>query len=139
MEKGYERFFEGKSVYENFESFLHGLIISERLEVQFISPHVKGNMEIEVTLSVETEDYTEHDWYQEGRILEKKGDPEGALEAYSESLKINPNYQEAWYYKALLLYKLGKRDESLVCAKKAIELKPSWEKHVRKNMPELEI
>ena len=108
-------------------------------EVQFIRSHVGSYMEIEEKLSAETDDYTEHDWYQEGRIKEKTGDSEGALEAYSESLKINPEYPEALYYKALLLYKLGRKDESLECAKKAMEVKPSWEKHIQKNMPDLEI
>ncbi|MHA1907040.1 MAG: tetratricopeptide repeat protein [Candidatus Thorarchaeota archaeon] len=90
-------------------------------------------------MSAEREDFTEYDWFGEARCQETGGDPEAALKAYSESIKLNPNFAKAWYYKALLHYELGQKDEALECAKKALEIKPNWEKHIRKNLPDLEI
>ncbi len=107
--------------------------------LQFISPHVESYVEIREKLAAAKEDYTEYDWFGEARIRETEGNSEGALEAFSESIKLNPNFAKAWYYKALLHYELGQKDEALECAKKALELKPTWEKHIRKNLPELEL
>jgi tetratricopeptide (TPR) repeat protein len=96
-------------------------------------------MEIELTLSADAEDRTEYDWFGEARCQETSGDNEAALAAYSESIKLNPKFAKAWYYKALLHYELGQKEEALACAKKALEIKPDWEKHIRKNLPDLEI
>ncbi len=108
-------------------------------ELQFISSHVESYLEIREKVSAAEEDYTEYDWFGEARIQETAGNSEGALEAFSESIKLNPNFAKAWYYKALLHYELGQKEEALECAKKALELKPTWEKHIRKNLPDLEL
>ncbi|MFW9921201.1 MAG: tetratricopeptide repeat protein [Candidatus Thorarchaeota archaeon] len=88
-------------------------------------------------MSVSKEDYTEYDWFGEARVRETAGNLEGALEAFEESLKLNPKFAKAWYYKAELHYHMKQIKEAQECARKAIELKPSWKKHFEKNMPEL--
>ncbi len=90
-------------------------------------------------MSVTKEDFTEYDWFGEARIRETAGDLEGALEAFEESLKLNPEFAKAWYYKAELHLRRGETEKAIECARKAIELKPSWRKHFEKNMPELKI
>ncbi|MFW9848490.1 MAG: tetratricopeptide repeat protein [Candidatus Thorarchaeota archaeon] len=90
-------------------------------------------------MSAAKEDYTEYDWFGEARIRETQGDLNGALEAFAESIKLNPGFAKAWYYKALLHYELGQKDKALECAKKVLELKPTWEKYIRKNLPDLDL
>ena len=107
--------------------------------LQFISPQVGSYLEIKEKVAAAKEDYTEYDWFGEARIRETARNSEGALEAFSESIKLNPNFAKAWYYKALLHYELGQKDDAIKCAKKTLELKPTWEKHIRKNLPDLEL
>ncbi|MFW9908915.1 MAG: tetratricopeptide repeat protein [Candidatus Thorarchaeota archaeon] len=88
-------------------------------------------------MSVGHEDYTEYDWFGEARVQETSGDLQGAMKAFEESIKLNPKFAKAWYYKAILHYHLGEMSEAAKCAKKVMQLNPSWEKHLRKNMPNL--
>ncbi len=89
-------------------------------------------------MSAEREDFTEYDWFGEGRIRETSGDIEGAIEAFGEAIKLNPSFAKAWYYKALLHFKLNQKEDATTCAKKALGIKPSWEKHLRENLKGLE-
>lgn len=91
-------------------------------------------MEIDYNVSAELDDFTEYDWFGEARIRETAGNIEGAIDAFAEAIKLNPNFAKAWYYKALLHFQLGQNEDAIFCAKKAVELKPSWEKHLKKNL-----
>lgn len=90
-------------------------------------------------MSVTKEHFTEYDWFGEARIREIAGDLEGAIQAFEESIKLNPRFAKAWYYKAELHYTLGQLQEAKSCAERAIEIKPSWKKHFQANMPDLEL
>ncbi|TXT56076.1 MAG: hypothetical protein BAJATHORv1_30462 [Candidatus Thorarchaeota archaeon] len=87
-------------------------------------------------MSVEKDDYTEHDWYAEAKGRESNGELEEAVEAYRKSIEINPDYAKSWYYMSMVLEKLGKKEEAIKAAKKALELKPGWKKHVEEFLPE---
>ncbi|MDF1540125.1 MAG: tetratricopeptide repeat protein [Candidatus Thorarchaeota archaeon] len=89
-------------------------------------------------MSADREDFTEFDWFGEGRIRETAGNIEGAIEAFGEAVKLNPNFGKAWYYKALLHFQLGQKEDAIACAKRAMDIKPSWEKYLRKNLKWLE-
>ncbi|MGY5875171.1 MAG: tetratricopeptide repeat protein [Candidatus Thorarchaeota archaeon] len=90
-------------------------------------------------MSVGYEDYTAFDWFAEAKSFEKSQEYDKALMAYDEALKLNPEMAKGWFYKAAMHYKLGQKDKAAECAKKAVELKPSWEKHVKRDMPDLQI
>ncbi|MGY5853238.1 MAG: tetratricopeptide repeat protein [Candidatus Thorarchaeota archaeon] len=90
-------------------------------------------------MSVGYEDYTAFDWFAEAKGFEKNKEYEKAIMAFEEAIKQDPDMAKAWFYKAIAHYKLGQKDKAAESAKKAVEIKPSWEKHVKRDMPDLQI
>ena len=90
-------------------------------------------------MAAELDEMTQYDWFAHARSYETTGNYEKALEAYEESLKIDPNFAKAWFYKAKLHYKLGQMDLAKECAKRTLEITPEWEKHVKKYMPKIKL
>ena len=88
-------------------------------------------------MAAELDEMTQYDWFARAKVYETTGDTKKALEAYEESLKIDPNFAKAWFYKGKLHYKLGQIDEAKECAERTIAIIPEWEKHVKKYMPDL--
>ena len=83
------------------------------------------------------DEMTQYDWFSHARVYETTGEDNKALEAYEESLKIDPTYAKAWFYKAKLHYKLGQKDQARECVKRTLDIKPEWDSHVKKYMPGL--
>jgi tetratricopeptide (TPR) repeat protein len=77
------------------------------------------------------EDMTQYDWFSQGRIYETTGDDQKAIEAYEESIRIDPEFAKAWFFKAKLHFKLGQVELARDCARRVIELEPKWEKYVK--------
>ena len=90
-------------------------------------------------MSAEYDEFTQFDWFAEGKKREAKGEYEEAIKAYEEAIKIDPQMAKAWFYKSVLHYRLNQMDEALEAAKKALEFKPDWEKHFKKDMPKLNL
>lgn len=88
-------------------------------------------------MAAELDEMTQYDWFSQARIHEATGKDEKALEAYEESLKIDPKFAKAWFYKARLHYKLGQKDLAKECVKRTLDIMPDWESHVKKYMPDL--
>ena len=88
-------------------------------------------------MAAELDEMTQYDWFAHARMYETTGETEKAIEAYEESLKLDPEFAKSWFYLAKLLYKLGQKDRAKECAQRTIEIKPEWEKHVTKYMPNL--
>ncbi|MGY5880635.1 MAG: tetratricopeptide repeat protein [Candidatus Thorarchaeota archaeon] len=83
------------------------------------------------------DEMTQYDWFSHARVFETTGNDEKAIEAYEESLKLDPKFAKAWFYKAKLHYKLGQKDLAKECVKHTLEIKPDWESYVKKYMPDL--
>jgi tetratricopeptide (TPR) repeat protein len=66
----------------------------------------------------------EKELVSEGKILDKLGKPEEALNYYDEALKINPNSKEALYCKGMALFHLKMYEDSIISINKAIEISP---------------
>ncbi|MHA1638233.1 MAG: tetratricopeptide repeat protein [Candidatus Thorarchaeota archaeon] len=90
-------------------------------------------------MSAEPDQMTEYDHFADARGHESNGEFDEAFKAYDEALKISPEFTKAHYYKALLHYKLKQSDKALESAKIVLEQNPSWEKHIKKFMPDLAI
>ena len=90
-------------------------------------------------MSAEPDQMTEYDHFADARGHESLGEFDDAFNAYDEAIKLNSEFTKAYYYKALLYYKLKQNDKALESAKIVLEQNPSWEKHIRKFMPDLAI
>ena len=88
-------------------------------------------------MAAELDEMTQYDWFAQARVYETTGETKKAIEAYEESLKIDPKFAKAWFYKGKLHYKLGEIDQAKECVKHTLEIKPEWENHVKKYMPKL--
>ena len=88
-------------------------------------------------MAAELDQMTQYDWFSQARIHETNGNDEKALEAYENSLKIDPEYAKAWFYKAKLHYKLGEKELAKECIERTLELEPDWERYVKRYMPDL--
>jgi len=88
-------------------------------------------------MSADPENMTQYDWFSQARIYETMGNDEKALEAYEESVKIDPHYAKAWFYKAKLHYKLKQMDFARDCVNHVLELEPDWESYIKKYLPQL--
>ncbi|MGQ4912299.1 MAG: tetratricopeptide repeat protein [Candidatus Thorarchaeota archaeon] len=88
-------------------------------------------------MAAEIHERTQYDWFAEAKVLENQGEFEQALEAYAESLKIDPEFAKSWFYKAKLHYQLGQMDLAKDCVKRTLELAPEWKHYVDKYMPDL--
>lgn len=88
-------------------------------------------------MAAEIKERTQYDWFSVARIHETRGQDNDALEAYEESIKLDPDYAKAWFCKAKLHYKLGQKDKAKECAERVLELKPDWEKYIKKYLPDI--
>jgi tetratricopeptide (TPR) repeat protein len=59
---------------------------------------------------------------RKGKALDKLGRHEEAIEAYEESIRIKPDYNDAFYFKGLVLDKLGRHEEAIEAYKKNLEV-----------------
>ena len=63
-------------------------------------------------------------WYEKGKILNRLGRLEEALEAFENVVSINPEDSDGWYNKGVILTKLGRTEESLEAYHEASRLNP---------------
>jgi len=47
------------------------------------------------------------DWYEKGLVLGRSGDLQGALDAHTKAIEMNPRYKEAYSMRALIYVNLG--------------------------------
>jgi tetratricopeptide (TPR) repeat protein len=64
------------------------------------------------------------DFYQQGLAKAKMGDRNGAVQAFSCAIAVNPNLIEAYYQRGLVLFDLGDRQGAIADYDQAISLKP---------------
>jgi tetratricopeptide (TPR) repeat protein len=88
-------------------------------------------------MSAAPEDMTQYDWFSQARIHETMGNDQKAIEAYEESIRLDPKFAKAWFYKAKLHYKLGQKDLARECVERVLELEPDWERYIKKYLPDL--
>jgi tetratricopeptide (TPR) repeat protein len=65
-------------------------------------------------------------WYNQGLTLVKENKNQEALEAFDQTLSIEPNDENAWYWKGKILYKLQKWEESVEAYNNAITIDPNF-------------
>ena len=61
-----------------------------------------------------------------GRIHRTRGDAEGALRVYDESLALDPRSAYTWQYRSVALEKLNRPKEALDSAERALQLDPEF-------------
>ncbi|MFW9957990.1 MAG: tetratricopeptide repeat protein [Candidatus Odinarchaeota archaeon] len=88
-------------------------------------------------MSADPENMTQYDWFSQARIYETMGNDEKALQAYEESIRLDPRYAKAWFHKAKLHYRLDQIDLARDCVKHVLELEPDWESYIKKYLPGL--
>ena len=66
------------------------------------------------------------DWFQEGNNLSKEGRYADAVEAYQQSLKLNPDITVAYYNLGLAYKKLRRYEQAVNALQKAVELEPDY-------------
>jgi eukaryotic-like serine/threonine-protein kinase len=87
----------------------------------------------EVLYALRVLSFTALDWLKRGQELYELQSYSEALVAYSEAIKINPDYFQAWKYQGHTLNKLYKYQDALTCFNHAIQIKPDdfnvWYQH----------
>jgi S-layer protein (TIGR01567 family) len=74
-------------------------------------------------------------WYNKGSALYDQGKYDEAIEAFDESIRIDPEYKWAWHDKGFALYKLGRHNEAIRAFDEAIKRKPeSWAPWLMKSL-----
>lgn len=65
-------------------------------------------------------------WQKKGRVFFSQGRYEEALQAFDQSIQMNPNYAESWNYKGIVLLLTYEYEEAIKCFEVAIALDPSF-------------
>jgi tetratricopeptide (TPR) repeat protein len=65
-------------------------------------------------------------WQKEGQVLFRQGRYDEALQAFDQSIQINPKYADSWNDKGFVLLVTRRYDEALECFDVAIALEPSF-------------
>lgn len=63
---------------------------------------------------------------KEGSIKDYNSDFKGALESYSEAIKIDPSYAPAWFFRGNTRFNLKDIEGAIADYSKAIKLKPDY-------------
>ena len=66
------------------------------------------------------------DWFQEGNKLSKEGRYASAVEAYQQSIKLNPNATVTYYNLGLAYKKLQQYGKAIDALEKAVEMEPYY-------------
>lgn len=79
-------------------------------------------------------------WKNKGSGLYDPGKYDEAIEAFDESIRMDPENKWAWYNKGSTLYDQGKYDEANQAFDEAIRLKPdSWAPWLVKSLPSMRL
>jgi tetratricopeptide (TPR) repeat protein len=63
-------------------------------------------------------------WFNLGFVRERAGQPERALAAFDEALKLDTRLDRAWYGKGLALARLARHEEAAQALEEAVALQP---------------
>jgi stress-induced-phosphoprotein 1 len=63
-----------------------------------------------------------------GNAAFKAGDKDGAIEAFTEAINLDPNNHVFYSNRSMVYNSMGKHDEAVADGDKAIQLKPDWSK-----------
>lgn len=77
----------------------------------------------EIARALKGDPYNPDYLYVQGKVLESS-DPAAALEAFRQTLLVNPRESDAYYEMGELYLKLGERDRAAAALRKAVELSP---------------
>lgn len=61
-------------------------------------------------------------WYNKGNVLFESGDPEGAAAAYTEAIRIKPDFGEAFFNRGYMYLQQGRQADGIADLSKAGEL-----------------
>jgi len=67
---------------------------------------------------------TANDWFDQGNALALQGNFSGAINAYEEAIRLDPQYFRAWNNMGFLLREVGRYDEALSAFDRAVEIDP---------------
>jgi tetratricopeptide (TPR) repeat protein len=62
------------------------------------------------------------DWYERGLTFGRAGNTQGALEAHSKAIELNPRYKEAYSMRALIYNRLGDNEQATLNFQSAARL-----------------
>lgn len=85
-------------------------------------PEINAEKVNESFNSETTDPWSAANWFQKGVDLFKLGDYRGAINAYNNSINLDPNYLSAYYNRGLVHYKLGNSEQMLINLKIAAKL-----------------
>ena len=77
----------------------------------------------EIARALKGDPYNPDYLYVQGKVLESS-DPAAALEAFRQTLLVNPRESDAYYEMGELYLKLGERDQAAAALRKAVQLSP---------------
>ena len=66
------------------------------------------------------------EFFEQGRLKEKQGDPEEALKNYAEAIRLKPDFPNAYYGRGVAKYNLGDKQGAIADYNEAIRLKPDY-------------
>lgn len=67
--------------------------------------------------------YSRYDYWMEGHILSMQGKYKAAIEKFNQSLKVDPEFENAFYSRAYAYYRLKNYPQALKDARRVIELR----------------
>lgn len=88
-------------------------------------------------MAAEIDERTQYDWFSVGKMHETRNEYKEAIQAYEEAIKLDPKFAKAWFYKSRAHHALKQKKEARECAVKALQLEPTWEKHIKKFIPDI--
>ncbi|WP_294046176.1 tetratricopeptide repeat protein, partial [Thiolapillus sp.] len=66
-------------------------------------------------------------WHDLGFALDTQGDLDGAINAYRQQIKVNPDHEVAWYNLGIVLYDQCDPDSAIKAFRQQIKVNPNHE------------
>jgi tetratricopeptide (TPR) repeat protein len=109
----------GQALAEDPEN---GPALAQLAKIDFSRGEISKAQE-EITSALRGDPYNPDYLYVRGKVLEST-DPAGAVQAFRETVLVDPKESDAYYEMGEIYSKMGKRNEAAQALRKAIELSP---------------